>query len=188
MAFYWAVERLEYSIFWSESEHAKLPAFGLPSSLCKWLESFLSNPSIKVEVDGISSSSFNPNAGVPQDSVVSPTLFIIYINNLLNLPPNPIHCYADDLTLHNAQSLLNNRANIASSIYLDLSRLKNFGCHILVNFIAGKTQCCLICRRVDRNLPDISFDSNALEFPDKISMFWPFLEWPYYLSVKSCSM
>ena len=27
-----------------------------------------------------------------------------------------------------------------------------------------------ISRRVDRNLPDISFDSNSLEFSDKISM------------------
>ena len=33
-----------------------------------------------------------------------------------------------------------------------------------------KTQCCFISRRVDRNLPDKSFDSNSLEFSDKISM------------------
>ena len=29
---------------------------------------------------------------------------------------------------------------------------------------------CLISRRVDRNPPDISFDSNSLEFKDKMSM------------------
>ena len=63
--------------------------------------------------------------------------------------------------------LLNHRTNIASSINLDLSRLKNWGSHNLVSF---KTQCCLISRRVDRNLPDISFDSSSLEFRDKISM------------------
>ena len=40
----------------------------------------------------------------------------------------------------------------------------------MVSFNAGKTQCCLISRRVDRNLPDISFDSSSLEFRDKISM------------------
>ena len=39
-----------------------------------------------------------------------------------------------------------------------------------VNFNAVKTQCCLISRRVDRNLRDISFDSNSMEFSDKISM------------------
>ena len=134
------------------------------------LKIFLSNRSIKVEVDEISSSSFNTNAEVPQGSVISPTLFIIYINDLLNLPSNPIHCYADDNTLHNPQSLLNNRANIASSINLDLSRLKNWGSQNLVSFNAGKTQCCLISRRVDRDLPDISIDSSSLEFRDKLSM------------------
>ena len=39
-----------------------------------------------------------------------------------------------------------------------------------VNINAVKTQCCLISRRVDKNLPNISFDSNSLEFNDKISM------------------
>ena len=35
-------------------------------------------------------------------------------------------------------------------INLDLSRLKNWGSHNLMSFNAGKTQCCLISRRVDR--------------------------------------
>ena len=59
---------------------------------------------------------------------------------------------------------------INSSINLDLCRLKDWGSQNLVNFNAVKTQCCLISWRVDRNLPDISFDSNSLEFKDKISM------------------
>ena len=45
-----------------------------------------------------------------------------------------------------------------------------FRCQNLVNFNAVKTQCCLISRRVDRNHPDISFDSNSLKCSDKISM------------------
>ena len=34
--------------------------------------------------------------------LISPTFFHIYINDLLNLPSNPIDWYADDITLHNA--------------------------------------------------------------------------------------
>ena len=90
-------------------------------------------------------------------------LFLIYINDLLNLPSNPVHCYADGRTLHK------DRVDIASSINLDLCRLKDWGSQNLVNFNAVKTHR-LISRRAYRNLPDISFDSNSLEFSDKISM------------------
>ena len=50
---------------------------------------------------------------------------------------------------------------------MDLCRLKDWGSKNLVNFNAVKTQCCLISRRVDRNLP---FDSNSLGFSDKMSL------------------
>ena len=81
-----------------------------------------------------------------------------------------MHCYADDSTLHNLPASHKDRADIASSINLDLCRLKDGGSQNIVNFNAVKTQCCLISRRVDRNLPNISFDSNSLEISDKISM------------------
>ena len=149
---------------------AKLTFAGLAPKLCKLSESFLSDRSITVVVDEISSSSFHTNAGVHQGSVISPTLFLIYINDLLNLPSNPVHCYADDSTLHNAPASHKNRADFASSINLDLWRIKNWGSQNLVNSNAVKTQRCLISRRADRNLPDISFDSNSLEFKDNISM------------------
>ena len=139
-------------------------------------ESFLSDRSIKVVIDGISSSSFHTNVGVPRGSVISPTLFLIYINDLLNLPSNPVHCYADDSTLHNAPASHKNRADIAPSINLDLCRLKNGGSQNLVDFNTVKTQCCLISRRVERILWDISFDSNSVELSDKISMLGVTLE------------
>ena len=104
-----------------------LTSVGLAPKLCKLFESFLSDRSIKIVVDGISSSSIHTNAGVPQGSVISPTLFLIYINELLNLPSNPVHCYADDSTLHNATASHKDRVDIASSINLNLCRLKNWG-------------------------------------------------------------
>ena len=110
---------------WNKNLLAKLTSVGLAPKLCKLFESFFSDRSIRVVIDGISSSSFHTNAGVPQGSVISPTLFLIYINDLLNLPSNPVHCYADDSTLHNAPASHKDRIDIASSINLDLCRLKD---------------------------------------------------------------
>jgi retron-type reverse transcriptase len=46
------------------------------------------------------SDSLSINFGTPQGSVLSPTLFNVFINHLLKtLPTNNIVAYADDLTI-----------------------------------------------------------------------------------------
>ena len=51
-------------------------------------------------LDGRSSQEYPVNAGVPQDSILAPTLFLLYINNL----PDDVICYigiyADDTTIY----------------------------------------------------------------------------------------
>ena len=89
---------------WHKALFAKLPSFGFPPSLCKLILSFLSNRSISVRVDGASSEPFPISSGVPQGSVLSPTLFLLFINDLLQSTKNPIHSYADDSTLHSSSS------------------------------------------------------------------------------------
>lgn len=85
----------------------------------------------KVIVDGISSTSFLANAGVPNGSVIFPTLFLNYISIPKSIDTNPVHRY-------------NNRINVASSINFNPYSLKKWGFQNLVNFGADKTQCCYI--------------------------------------------
>src|SRR5678816_1184209 len=79
---------------WHASLLSKLPSFGFPPSLCLLMSSFLSSHSILAGVDGATSSSFSVNSGVPQGSVLSRNLFLLFINDLLTCTSNSIHSYA----------------------------------------------------------------------------------------------
>ena len=63
------------------------------------ISSFLINRRLRVVLDGKSSQENPVNVGVPQGSILGPTLFLLYINDL----PDDVICniaiYADDATL-----------------------------------------------------------------------------------------
>ena len=78
----------------------KLKSYGISGQIFGLLSSFFSNRQLRVVLDGKSSQEYPVNAGVPQGSILGPTLFLLYINDL----PDDVICdiaiYADDTTLY----------------------------------------------------------------------------------------
>ena len=85
---------------WHKSLISKIPSYGFYPSLCTFISRFLSDRSIAAVVDGHCSSPKTINSGVSQGSFLSPTIFLLFINDLLNLIECRIHSYAIDTTLH----------------------------------------------------------------------------------------
>ena len=51
-------------------------------------------------LDGKSSQEYPVNAGVPEGSIIGPTLFLLYINDLIDEVICNIAIYADDTTIY----------------------------------------------------------------------------------------
>ena len=85
---------------WHAGRLQKLKYYGISGQMFSLISSFLSNRRLRVVLDGKSSQEYPVNAGVPQGSILGPTLFLLYINDL----PDDVICdiaiYADDTTLY----------------------------------------------------------------------------------------
>ena len=133
---------------WHKSFISELPSHWFYPSLYIFISSFLSDRSIATVVDGHCSSSKSINSSVPQGYVLSPTLFLLFINDLLNLTQCPIHSYADDTTLHfstsynrcsTQQELSDSERDAIRRLTSDLSQVSDWVRANLVMFNAPKT-------------------------------------------------
>ena len=85
---------------WQADLLHELKSSGISAQIFDLIASFLSNRWVWVVMGGKSSQEYPVNAGVPQGSILGPTFFLLYINDL----PDDVICniaiYADDTTLY----------------------------------------------------------------------------------------
>ena len=83
---------------WHAGLPHKLKPYGISGQIFDLISSFLSNRQFRVVLDGKSSKEYPVNAGVLQSSILGPTLFVLYINDLLDDVICDITIYVDDTT------------------------------------------------------------------------------------------
>ena len=116
----------------------ELKSYGISGQIFGLISSFLRNRRLRVVLDGKSSQEYPVNAGVPQGSIVGPTLFLLYINDL----PDDVICeiviYADDATLYSKcdrESDLWQQLELASELESDLQNTVDWGKKWFVDFL-----------------------------------------------------
>ena len=117
-------------------------------------------------LDGKYSQKYPVDAGVPQGSIHSPTLFLLYINDL----PDDVICniaiYADDTTLYSKcdqTSDLWQQLELASELESDLRDTVDWGRKWLVDFNARKTQLVLFDWSSNTGAIDVKMDGSVLQ-------------------------
>ena len=115
-------------------------------------------------LDGKSSQEYSVNAGVPQGFIPGPTLFLLYINDLLDDIICNIAIYADDTTLYSTcDQASGTNQNWASELESDLRDTADWGSKWLVDFNAGKAQLVLFDRFKSTGTIDVKMDASVFE-------------------------
>ena len=134
---------------------------------------FLSNKGLGVVLDGKSSQKYPVYTGVPQVSILDPTLSLLHNNDL----PDDVICNiaicADDTTIYpncDLSSDLWQQIELAFKLESDLRDFLDWGRKWLVDFNAGKTQLVLIDWFDNTGAIDVKMDGPVLEEKSSFKM------------------
>lgn len=117
----------------------KLECLGIRGTPLDWFCSYLTERCQSVRVGDNTSDARKISFGVPQGSILGPTLFILYINDLLELtlPGADIVCYADDTAVLFRDHSWENTYKLAEQ---GMSSIAKWLDHNLLTFNASKTK------------------------------------------------
>ena len=158
---------------WHKGLLTKLHAYGITGSLHQLLSSFLKDRQISVVLDGQRSSVKHIKAGVPQGSILGPTLFLLYINDLPDSIVSQLVMYADDTTLFNSTERPNihTRQQLCDVMNKDLQAITEWGTEWLVAFNSSKTQSVLHSRsKKDGTQPSLQMNNGTIQEQPSISL------------------
>ena len=173
---------------WHAGLFHRLKSYGISGQIFGLISSFLSNKWLRVVLDGKSSQEYPVNARVPQGSILGPTLFLLYINDLADDVTCDIAIYADDTSLYSKfdqASDLWQQLELASELESDLQDTVDWGKKWLVDFNAGKTQLITFDRSNNTGSIDVKMDGSVLEEKSSFKMleltFSSKLDWSSYI-------
>ena len=166
----------------------KLKSYGISGQIFGLISFFLSNRRLGLALDGKSLQEYPVNARVPHSSILGPTLFLLYINDL----PDDVICdiaiYADDTTLYSKcdqASDLWQQLELVSELEFDLPDTVVWGKKWLIYFNAGKRQLVSFDRSNNTCAINVKMDGSVLEEKSSFKMlrltFSSKLDWGFYI-------
>ena len=95
----------------------KLHHYGIRNNTLAWIQNFLYERTQEVVVEGQKSSIGKVTSGVPQGSVLGPTLFLMYINDLGEDIDAKVRLFADDTILYKAINDIKDTQSLQNDLY-----------------------------------------------------------------------
>ena len=165
----------------------KLKSYGISGPIFGLISSFLSNRRLRVILDGKSSQEYPVNIGVLRGSVLGPTLFLLYINDLPDNAICSMAFHADDTPYSNCDqtSDLWQQLELVSELESDLRDTVDWGKKWLVTFNAEKTPLVSFDRSNNNDSIDVKMDGSVLQEKSSFKIlgltFSSKLDWGSYI-------
>jgi hypothetical protein len=97
--------------------HEVLKFYGIQGPLFGWIQSFLNGRKQRVCLEGTASEWTNVLSGVPQGSVLGPTLFVLFVNTLPDVVTHSqIYLFADDAKVFKTITRDNDRTQLQQDL------------------------------------------------------------------------
>ena len=115
---------------WHPAHIYKLILAGLPPCFACWTQSFYFDKRACVVYQNHKSRSFRVRRGVPQESVLNPALFSLFINDLQVYLPSSVSCflYADDLAIWSSSPSVPTVVEATQGALFRLERWSEYWC------------------------------------------------------------
>ena len=138
-----AFDTVDYSILVTTLDH-----YGIRGVANKWLSSYLENRKQYVCFNGTGSSFLPVSCGVPQGSILGPSLFLLYVNDLCNVYTRLTYIlFADDSCFIEGTDL----SDMCIQLSTEMNKLSTWFNTNRLSVNVSKTNC-MICGR--SNQPD----------------------------------
>ncbi|CDQ70595.1 unnamed protein product [Oncorhynchus mykiss] len=145
----------------------RLSSLGFSNDCLAWFTNYFADRVQCVKSEGMLSGPLAVSMGVPQGSILGPTLFSVYINDVaLAAGDSLIHLYADDTILYTSGPSLD---TVLSNLQTSFNAIQHSfrGLQLLLN--ASKTKCMLFNRSLPapaRPTSITTLDGSDLEYVD----------------------
>ena len=113
---------------------SKLNCYGIGGSLLSWISDFLTQRTQYVKIGNDCSGYSDVTSGVPQGSVLGPTLFIFYINDMPDVLNCLVKIFADDTKIY---QVVNDKSD-AASMQTNINKLTEWANTWQIKFNSGK--------------------------------------------------
>ena len=137
----------------------KLSYYGITGPELDWFQSYLSDRTQFVDIDGVQSQHLHITTGVPQGSILGPLLFLIYINDLSYASNFISIMYADDTnllsTLCNFHCSNVSNAQLSRNINSELAKVSDWLAVNKLSLNVGKTKFMIFHTKQKKLLPPV---------------------------------